>query len=176
MDLYKCDVCEMIFRDIGKLSGRKRIFHHKKTDHKASWLRFRRLGQGTEGLALLWRFYRKVPGLNRNERITIENTPTGASTNPKNFDLTMNLNRNLIWIKTWNLKHETETWNITSKLKLETKTWNWDMKLKLGIETWNWNLKLKLENETWNWNLKLKLEIKTWNWNLKLTLEIETWN
>ena len=24
------------------------------------------------------------------------NTPTGASTNPKNFDLTMNLNRNLI--------------------------------------------------------------------------------
>ena len=36
MDLYKCDVCEMTFRDIGKLSGRKRIFHHKKTDHKAS--------------------------------------------------------------------------------------------------------------------------------------------
>ena len=25
-----------------------------------------------------------------------ENTPTGASTNPKNFALTMNLNRNLI--------------------------------------------------------------------------------
>ena len=36
MDLYKCDVCEMTFRDIGKLSGRKRIFHHKMTDHKAS--------------------------------------------------------------------------------------------------------------------------------------------
>ena len=36
MDLYKCDMCEMTFRDIGKLSGRKRLFHHKMTDHKAS--------------------------------------------------------------------------------------------------------------------------------------------
>ena len=35
MDLYKCDVCEMIFHDIGKLPGRKRIFHHKKIDHRA---------------------------------------------------------------------------------------------------------------------------------------------
>ena len=35
MDLYKCDVCEMVFHDIGKLPGRKRIFHHKKIDHRA---------------------------------------------------------------------------------------------------------------------------------------------
>ena len=36
MELYKCDKCETTFRDIGKLSGRKRLFHHKMTDHKAS--------------------------------------------------------------------------------------------------------------------------------------------
>ena len=36
MDLYKCERCEMTSRDIGKLSGRKRLFHHKMTDHKAS--------------------------------------------------------------------------------------------------------------------------------------------
>ena len=36
MEIYKCDKCETTFRDIGKLSGRKRLFHHKMTDHKAS--------------------------------------------------------------------------------------------------------------------------------------------
>ena len=36
METYKCDKCETTFRDIGKLSGRKRLFHHKMTDHKAS--------------------------------------------------------------------------------------------------------------------------------------------
>ena len=40
-----------------------------------------------------------------------ENTPTEASTNPKNFDLSKNFNMNLIWIETRNLKLETETWN-----------------------------------------------------------------
>ena len=36
METYKCDKCETTFRDIGKLFGRKRLFHHKMTDHKAS--------------------------------------------------------------------------------------------------------------------------------------------
>ena len=87
------------------------------------------------------------------------NTPTGASTNPKNFDLNKNLNMNLILI---------ETWNLNLKLKHETETWNWNLKLKLDTKTWNWNLMLNFEIETWNWNLTLKLEIKTWNWNMKL--------
>ena len=35
--------------------------------------------------------------------ITVKwNTPTGALTNPKNFDLNKNLSMNLIQIKTWN--------------------------------------------------------------------------
>ena len=93
-----------------------------------------------------------------------KNTPTGASTNPKNFDLNKNLNMNLIWIETWNWKFKLDNW----KLKLET--WNW--KLKIETETWNWNLKLKLEIEIWNWNLKLKFEIDIWIWNLQLNLEI----
>ena len=37
------------------------------------------------------------------------NTPTGASTNPKNFDLNKNFNLNLIQIETWNLKLKLET-------------------------------------------------------------------
>ena len=51
----------------------------------------------------------------KNENTTkCKNTPTGASTNPKNFDLNKNLNMNLIWIETWNwnFKLETETWNL----------------------------------------------------------------
>jgi len=117
-----------------------------------------------------------------------ENTPTGASTNPKNFALNKNLTMNMIWIETWNwnlrvkLENETRNWNLklNLKTKLKIETWNWNLKFKLEIETWNWNLKLRLEIETWNWNSKLKLEIETWNWirklNLKSNLKIESWN
>ena len=34
--------------------------------------------------------------LNRKREILVMNTPTGASTNPKNFNLNKNLNMNLI--------------------------------------------------------------------------------
>ena len=36
METFKCDTCDTTFRDIGKLSGRKRLFHHIRTDHKAA--------------------------------------------------------------------------------------------------------------------------------------------
>ena len=36
METFKCDICDMSFRDLGKLSGRKRLFHHRRTDHRAS--------------------------------------------------------------------------------------------------------------------------------------------
>ena len=36
METFKCDTCDTTFRDIGKLSGKKRLFHHKLTDHKVS--------------------------------------------------------------------------------------------------------------------------------------------
>ena len=35
MDLDKCDVCDMVFHDIGRLPGRKRIIHHKRIEHRA---------------------------------------------------------------------------------------------------------------------------------------------
>ena len=51
---------------------------------------------------------------------------TGASTNPKNFDLNKNLNMNLIHIETWNLelRHEIETRTWNSKLKFEIENQN----------------------------------------------------
>ena len=36
METFKCDTRGTTFRDIGKLSGRKRLFHHLRTDHKAN--------------------------------------------------------------------------------------------------------------------------------------------
>ena len=105
------------------------------------------------------------------------NTPTGAWTNPKNFDLNKNFNMNLISIETWNLRLETGNWNL--ELNLEIETWNWSLKnliLKLDIETWNWNLKLKLEIQTSDWNSKSRLEIEAWNWIRKSNPEIESWN
>ena len=35
MESFKCDICDMSFRTLGKLSGEKRLFHHRRTDHRA---------------------------------------------------------------------------------------------------------------------------------------------
>ena len=108
-----------------------------------------------------------------------ENTPTGASTNPKNFYLKKNFNL----IGTCNnldSKRDISKWN--SKLKYGTENWNWKLKLKIRIKNQNkiehWNQKLKakkIEIENWNQKLKLKLKIKIENYNWRLKLKIENW-
>ena len=64
-----------------------------------------------------------------------KNTPTGASTNPKNFDLNKNLNLIIIEIEIWNWNLEFECqnlkfgiWNMEIEIqKLESGTWNSDI-------------------------------------------------
>ena len=38
MENFRCNICDMNFRTLGKLSGEKRLLHHTETDHRASWL------------------------------------------------------------------------------------------------------------------------------------------
>ena len=36
MESFRCNICDMSFRTLGKLSGEKRLLHHTETDHRAS--------------------------------------------------------------------------------------------------------------------------------------------
>ena len=57
------------------------------------------------------------------------NTLTGASTNPKKFDLNKNLNLFEIGYGNWNLKLKVENTNSKLKLKIEIEIWNLKFKI-----------------------------------------------
>ena len=82
----------------------------------------------------------KVPWSKMIKSCRKRNTPTGASTNPKNLDLSKNLN--LIKIKYWNLK-SIGKWNLKIRnLKIRImKIWNMKVQnLKISnLIIWNVN-------------------------------------
>ena len=36
MENFRCNICDVNFRNLGKLSGEKRLLNHTETDHRAS--------------------------------------------------------------------------------------------------------------------------------------------
>ena len=35
MNFDKCEVCDMVFHDVGTMPGRKRLIHHRRIKHRA---------------------------------------------------------------------------------------------------------------------------------------------
>ena len=35
MNFEKCEVCDMVFHDVGTILGRKRLIHHRRIKHRA---------------------------------------------------------------------------------------------------------------------------------------------